>query len=151
MVLSAWLRDELSTGARAIEVTARIVFALVIVRMGWSSLRRAIRGAAIQQDSVLPPDSMHFRLGLLIAVSNPLTMAFFAGFFFAHPGTQDMRTGLSICLLIAGMAAGWFCVVGFAATQGVRRMSSASLRWPEAIIGCGLLIYAGVSLSGLLG
>lgn len=150
MLLAAWLREDLMTGMHVIEVAGRLVFAALMTRMGWRSLRRAIRRAAPASPDVEATQMRaHFRLGLIAALSNPLTVPFFAGFFLGHPETRDPAIALLACALIMGMAGVWFSAVGLTLARGGWHGRLGAHRWPEALIGCGLLLYGGLTLRGL--
>ncbi|MBR0667084.1 LysE family transporter [Roseomonas hellenica] len=129
------------------EAAGRVVFALLLIRSGWRTLRRV--GSVADATSASPEirHAAQFRLGAVAAMSNPLTVPFFAAFFLAHRETRELPVAIAACSLVALMATGWFIAVGMLLVRsGWRMRMSSNARWPEAAIGCAFFLCAGAAI-----
>ncbi|UFN49887.1 LysE family transporter [Roseomonas sp. OT10] len=106
----AILGGTLLLGLQGVELAGRIVFAALLARAGWRSLRRA---GQIRAESPGPARTAgHFRLGLLSAMSNPLTVPFFAGFFLGRIPPGDAVAATVACGSVFLLAGSWFLLLG---------------------------------------
>lgn len=130
-----------------VEVVGRIVFALLLVRSGWRTLRRgASASIAMSAPSGVGPLGQ-FKLGVLAAMSNPLTVPFFAAFFLAHRETREPHVAFAACSLVVLMATVWFSAVGMLLVRsGWRRRIGAQAGWPETAIGCAFFLCAALAV-----
>lgn len=140
----------LLSGLGGLEGLARLVFVALLARAGWRSLRRAWSG----RRETAPAEARragHFRLGLLGAVSNPLTVPFFAGFFLGRVPPGDGVAVAVACLSVFLLAGGWFLMLGrllaLPRWRGLYLRGGARM---EAAIGIALLACAASALWPLL-
>ncbi|WP_376101010.1 LysE family transporter (plasmid) [Roseomonas sp. CCTCC AB2023176] len=143
LLAASALGSGVTTGMTGIEIGGRLLFAALLARAGWRTLRRV--GARRETVAINPQSELvgHFRVGLLTALSNPLTLPFFAGYFLSHPETQDPRVALSACALVVAMAIGWFGGLGWLlARRAWRDFYGRAGYWPDLTVGGALLVCA---------
>ncbi|TNC12825.1 hypothetical protein FF100_14295 [Methylobacterium terricola] len=138
----AGLGASLMPAGRLVTGIGTALFAFLMLR---SALRLVSGRAGLPNDPArLVPgrDAGTFVLGLGAAVTNPVSLAFFTGFFLAHPG----RSALPVAgAAVFCMAAAWFGLLGFvlarpacrARLAGTGRLTRLALAL--ALVGCAAL------------
>jgi len=123
----------------------RWVGAAYLIWLGIQAWRHAGTAAAVEA----PRGHVHFRRGLLVALSNPKTIAFFTAFLpqFIDPALPAGHQLLVMCVVAVTIAAVIDC--GWAVAGGAGRrflLRSASAKWLDRISGLAL-IGGGIWLS----
>jgi|SRR6185369_2179695 len=119
--------------------------AAYLIWLGIQAWRHAGEGAPLTP----PPDRVHFRRGLMVALSNPKTIAFFTAFLpqFVDPNLPagfQLAMMCAVAVPVAGLSdAGWALAAGAGRTFFLRR---ANARWLGRLSGMAL-IGGGVWLS----
>lgn len=132
---------------RGFEVGGRLVFAFLLARAGAQTLRSSLHGDGLGRAAQGRSRHGPFRLGLFTALSNPLTVPFFAGFFLAQAGNGVLSRAAAPCALVFLMAGGWFGAIGalLSHSRSGALLDLARSRL-EPVVGLGLVGYAAVTL-----
>lgn len=134
----------LTFDVHAVEIAGRVVFAALLARAGLRMLRGSGRPAMLSGEAVA---SGHFRLGLVTALCNPLTVPFLAAFFLSHGEAHEIGAGLAAGGLVMLMAGGWFALVGLLLARARTGFTFARTdRWPRLTIGLALLACAAATI-----
>lgn len=142
-MLAAMLLTREAALLDAMDIIGRVTFAALLARAGWRSIRRASQTTEAAEFASHGSPMTQFGFGVLAAISNPLTVPFFATFFLGHRETRELEIALAACGMIVLMAAGWFAALGLLlARYNARRSIGGRARWPGIAIGCALLACA---------
>ncbi|AWN47418.1 hypothetical protein DK419_14745 [Methylobacterium terrae] len=110
----AGLGASLLPAGRLVTGLGTALFALLMLRAAYR-LASGRAGPAEDPSRMVPGrDAGTFALGLGAALTNPVSLAFFAGFFLAHPGRGAVPLAGAA---VFGMAATWFGLVGLVLTR----------------------------------
>ncbi|KMO35636.1 hypothetical protein VQ03_21540 [Methylobacterium tarhaniae] len=133
----AGLGASLLPAGRLVTGLGTALFALLMLR----AAHRLASGRAGRLDDParLAPgrDAGTFALGLGAAVTNPVSLAFFAGFFLAHPGRAAVPVAGAAVFC---MAATWFGLIGLVLARPACRARLAGTGRPARLVLAALLV-----------
>ena len=115
------------------------MLAAILVFIGLRALRRACLAAPVASAGPGPRSGGYFCLGLLTAVTNPVTSAFFVSASIqAGVSTSPLRGGFLVALVFV-LATGWFGGVALAFSS--RRVRRRYASWRRSVdLGVGTLL-----------
>ncbi|MCQ1574159.1 LysE family transporter [Neorhizobium galegae] len=106
---------------------ASLLLSSILLYSAWRLIRHPARRQGSQS---LSPETFHVRLfglGLATALSNPLSIPFFASFYLAEPGFRTASGNAVVCAVIFLMAMLWFTAVGVLVS--VSSIRSTEAKW----------------------
>lgn len=117
----------------------KLLLATILVGIGLRALRRACLAAPAPSPANGPHGGGYFCIGLLTAVTNPVTSAFFVSASIqAGLSTSPLRGGLLVGLVFV-LATGWFGGVAIAFSS--RHVRERYARWRRTVdLGVGMLL-----------
>ncbi|GJD49924.1 hypothetical protein OPKNFCMD_2660 [Methylobacterium crusticola] len=150
----AALAAAFAAGCASLLPTSRLVTGLGTALFAALLVRAALRllsgraQAAVDAHRLSPGrDSATFGLGLLAAVSNPVSLAYFAGFFLAHPRPEGQGALPVVGAAVFVMAATWFGLLGLLFTHpACRHLFARAGRWMHYGIAAGLVACAALAV-----
>jgi len=132
---------------RGLEFWGTLVFSAVLVNSGLRLLYREPGNHKTTAQAKTRRNASLFTLGLLAALSNPMTIPFFVSFFVATPVFQTFLGAALACALIFMMAGLWFASVGFLfSISAGHNMHGEMGRIFRCILACLMIGYAIVSV-----
>ncbi|KMO11083.1 hypothetical protein [Methylobacterium platani] len=131
-------------GGRLVTGLGTALFTLLMLRAAY---RLASGRAGLAGDPARLAPGRHagtFALGLGAALTNPVSLSFFAGFFLAHPGRDAVPVAGAAVFC---MAATWFGLVGLAlARPACRARLAGAGRAPRLVLALALVGCAGLAV-----
>jgi amino acid exporter len=134
------------TASYGLTVLGQVLFAGLLARAGIRSLRGLHQGGVTEQSKAGSGRSnvralSQFRLGLVTALLNPITTAFFASASLGLPRSEVLRTALVLWILVFSMVACWFGLLALIFIQPVAR-AAYTRGWQYIEFVVGLLLFA---------
>lgn len=122
---------------------AHLVFAALLLITGWRAVARALVGPLRLDQSRKTFKPNYFGLGLVTAVANPMSAAFFGSAILDLDHTRGDHPAEAIVGIVFLLAIVWFGIVGLALSVGpVRRLYDGCWRYVDGGIGVLLIALA---------
>lgn len=138
--------------ADQLEVPFGILFAIMLVRSAIALMQGRQASEAVHQDHTARRISNAFGLGIVAALSNPMTIPFFLSFFVANPAFRS-SAGLAPAIVFT-MAASWFSFIGlfckYLASRNIGLAFRSCFRTALSVAMIGYAIYTLLNIAGYL-
>ncbi|MEO3999044.1 LysE family transporter [Mesorhizobium sp. CAU 1732] len=134
----------------ALSIAGELMFAATLLIVGANTIRRAvlpINGIAAAR--ARGTGTACFVLGLLAALTNPISLAFFTSVVLSVPAEALAQSRVMLPIGVFVMALGWFSLVGLAVSSAMARSISSRITKPvQAGAGVFMVAIAIATLQG---
>lgn len=135
----------------SIAAVLQAAFAAILFKLGTTSLWRACRQPRPEAGRTTPIGRRSFVVGLMTAITNPVTAGFFLGLAADQASRTETRQVIMVACAIFAVAASWFCLVALVFSHPRLRSGFDRFRSVlDAAAGCLLIALGLVAGSRLL-